>query len=159
MAARGSRSPATYNGRVEPGPRRFYWNHDNRMWALREANWKLVITGSDATELFDLASDPVREDEPRRSLSRSRAGIASAIERRVRKRRRSRARRCRSIGGFRPRRQDARGPPSANGDDSQGQRGHCTWCSPEGPATVPRCRLRWRLPTTVHRPFAWLTGM
>jgi arylsulfatase A-like enzyme len=59
------------------------------MWALREANWKLVITGSDTTELFDLASDPyektnladrypdrVRELHQRLSEERGRDGEA-----------------------------------------------------------------------------------
>jgi arylsulfatase A-like enzyme len=44
-------------------PRRFYWNHANRMWALRDGDWKLVARTAGEVELFDLSSDRLEQQD------------------------------------------------------------------------------------------------
>ncbi|MFP4193107.1 MAG: sulfatase-like hydrolase/transferase [Candidatus Hydrogenedentota bacterium] len=41
--------------------RQLFWNHGNRLWALREGDWKLIDHGSDQFELFNIAEDPYEE--------------------------------------------------------------------------------------------------
>lgn len=43
--------------------RSFYWNHAGRLWAFREADWKLILHPNGETELFDLASDPYEKTD------------------------------------------------------------------------------------------------
>jgi arylsulfatase A-like enzyme len=49
--------------KADEPPRRFYWNHANRMWAVREGDWKLVARGKGEIELFDLSSDPLEQQD------------------------------------------------------------------------------------------------
>ncbi|MPY88697.1 MAG: sulfatase-like hydrolase/transferase [Luteitalea sp.] len=44
--------------RTDWEPRRFYWNHADRIWAVRDGDWKLVAQASGDPELFNLSSDP-----------------------------------------------------------------------------------------------------
>ena len=71
-------------------PRRFYWNHANRMWAVRDGDWKLVAHASGQVELFDLSSDrleknnvseqhPDRLERMRKQLAEERARDGEAV--------------------------------------------------------------------------------
>lgn len=45
------------------GPRQFYWNHGNRLRAVRDDRWKLILRPSGQAELFDIESDPYEKHE------------------------------------------------------------------------------------------------
>ena len=52
-----------FNGAGALGPRQFYWNHANRLWAVRDGDWKLIDHGNGEFELFNIAEDPYEENE------------------------------------------------------------------------------------------------
>ncbi len=63
--------PLLTGERADLGARQFYWNHANRLWAVRDGDWKLILRANGRAELFHLGNDPyeehdLAEEEPER---------------------------------------------------------------------------------------------
>ncbi len=55
--------PVLTDQATDLGTRQFYWNHGNRLWAVRDGDWKLILHRDGRTELFHLAEDPYEQED------------------------------------------------------------------------------------------------